>query len=313
VRKPPNSYGLYGFRLSSCLELPCGRAPGEGPPDVEIFSAPERFFRKAAASERYGSASWYHHAPLADGSVYLRWGRLFEFLVSADGRRIACHPLADGSAEAFHTYLSSQVLSFALVKQGIEPLHATTLVADGAAFGLLGSSGHGKSTLAAAFLTRGCRLLTDDLLVVRPDGAGYRAFPGPARIKLFPEIARAVLGETAAGVPMNNLTPKMILPLGRRRYCSTPVPLRALYLLSYPGPRAGAGLITLRGLSERRAYLALLRHCFNTKVRDRERLKRQFLAATELAARLPLKLLSYPRDLTRLGNVCAAVLADLEK
>jgi len=309
----PRTYALYGLRFRSCLELPYPEFPAEGPHDVEIFEAPACWFEAIAGEVRLPDPSWYYHAPCADQSVYLRWRDLFEFLVSADGRRIACRILAGGSVEAFHTYLLGQVLSFALVKQGLEPLHATTVVVQGSAVGFLGSSGDGKSSLAASFLAAGFALLTDDLLIARFTGSHYCAYPGQPRIKLFPEVAEAVLGGCPGGPPMNSLTPKRILPLGAGQYCPTPVPLRSLYLLHHPRPGAPGEPVVVRRLSERRACLALLRHSFNTKLRHRDRMQHRFSSATELASRIPVKLLSYPRDLARLPDVRAAILANLAR
>ncbi|MFB3074256.1 MAG: hypothetical protein ACE1Z6_03640, partial [Candidatus Methylomirabilales bacterium] len=116
---------------------------------------------------RSDGKNWFQHLRLPDGSDYLRWSGLFEFLVSADGRRIACRELECASPESFQTYLIGQVLSFALVKRGIEPLHSTTVVIDGKAVAFLGDSGYGKSSLGAAFLQAGYPLLTDDLLVLK--------------------------------------------------------------------------------------------------------------------------------------------------
>ena len=48
-------------------------------------------------------------------------------LVSADGRAVAARHLCGASHEAFHTYLLGQALSFALINQGFDPLHATTV------------------------------------------------------------------------------------------------------------------------------------------------------------------------------------------
>ena len=249
--------------------------------------------------------------PVADGSIYLRWGELFEFLVSADGLRIGCHPLKAGSLEAFQTYLFGQVLSFALVKQGFEPLHATVIVAHGVAGGFLGTSGDGKSTLAAAFLGAGYRILTDDLLVLRPAASGYLAYPGPPRVKLFPETARVLLGEAVQGSPMNDLGRKTIFPLQDHQYHSVPVPLRALYVLSRRGPASAGHRVRIQTLLGRHPYLALSRYCFNRRIEDRERLRRQFLAGSALASRVPVKVLSYPGNLANLPAVREAVLTDL--
>ena len=94
--------------------------------------------------------------------------------------------------ESFQVYLLGQALSFALLKLGFEPLHATAVVVDGRAVALLGESGSGKSTLAAAFVDAGFQMLTDDVLMVHECRGEAMAYPGPARLKLFPKVAGPV-------------------------------------------------------------------------------------------------------------------------
>ena len=108
--------------------------------------------------------------------------------MSADGRHVAAGHLGNASAESFQSYLLGWVLSFALVKQGYEPLHATAVVVDGKAVAFLGTSGDGKSTLAAAFLHAGHTLLTDDLLLIREIDRRIRGLSRPA-------AAQAVSGD----------------------------------------------------------------------------------------------------------------------
>ena len=96
------------------------------------------------------------------------------------GAGIVGRPIEDQSLEVFQTYLLGAVLSFALLKQGIDPIHATVVVVDGMGIALLGNTGYGKSTLAAAFLASGHRLLTDDLLVVSRRAEGLLLSAGHA-------------------------------------------------------------------------------------------------------------------------------------
>ena len=96
-----------------------------------------------------------------------------------------------------------QALSFALVKQRFEPLHATVVVVDDQAVAFLGDNASGKSSLAACFLEAGYRLLTDDLLMLQESSNRVLAYPGPPRLKLFPKIASRFLGRTANRVQMN--------------------------------------------------------------------------------------------------------------
>ena len=309
------SYCLYGVHIRSQWLLPCPEETASGLAEVELFEAPASLLSEVARETiiQPNPAKWFHHVRLRDGSVYLRWSGLFEFLISADGRRIACRALNGVSRDAFHTYLIGQVLSFALVKQGIEPLHATVVLANEQAVAFLGDCGYGKSTLAAAFLQVGHPLLTDDLLVVNEEGPGFSAYPGPPRIKLFPEIANSLLGEGIKGVPMNNLTPKLIIPLDDHWFHRGTAPLKSLYVLAPAGPASRGERVTIRLLSQRRAFVELVKNSFNCIVIEPERLKRQFLLATRLASMVPIKLLSYPRSLASLPSVREAILSDLTR
>lgn len=309
------AYCLYGLRIRSQWPLPFPKLRGSGQPEVEIVERPVSLFLEAAREANIGphAAEWFCHARLPDGSIYLRWSGLFEFLVSADGRRIAGRPFDDTSREAFHTYLLGHVLSFALLKRGIEPLHSTAVVVEGEAVGFVGDCGYGKSSLGAAFLQAGYPLLTDDLLVVKEEDCGFYAYPGPPRIKLFPEIAKSLLGESAKGTPMNNLTPKLIITLDHHQSYQAPASLKAIYVLTRPGAHSRCERVTVRRLSQRRAFLELLKNTFNTIIVEAERLKGQFVLATGVASKVPIKLLSYPRTLHSLPSVREAVLSDLRR
>ena len=162
-------YVLYGISLRSEWPLPYANGTDPVLPLVELLERPGAFFSAASseADRQAPGSQWAHYAALPDGAEYLRWTGLFEFLVSPDGRQISGRPLPGATPEAFHTYLLGQVLSHTLIKLGFEPLHATVVAVDGQAVGFLGDTGRGKSTLAAAFLSAGARLLTDDLLVLR--------------------------------------------------------------------------------------------------------------------------------------------------
>lgn len=311
----PRSYFFYGMRLKSTMPLPGSKVRDSGNAGVELLSGSASLFckarREAGISAKGGD--WFQHARLPDGSDYVRWSGLFEFLVSADGRKIACRELNDASQEAFQTYLLGQVLSYALLKRGIEPLHATTVVIDEKAVAFLGNCGFGKSSLGAAFLRDGYPLLTDDLLVLKERGGRFVAYPGPPRIKLFPEIARTLLGERINGTPMNNQTPKLVIPLNENEAVppQDTFPLGAIYVLTTPPARSHSRSITIRGLSPRRAFVELLKNTFNVIVVEPLRLERQFGLATRLATRVPVRSLSYPRDLGLLSRVRESILREV--
>lgn len=308
------AYNLYGLRLRSEWPLPYPQTHAPCLAEVGLVrGAPLRFL--SAIKEARTSANergWTRYVRLADGQTYLQWSDRCEFLVSTDGGLITARLLRRSSPEAFHTYLLGQALSFALIQQGFDPLHATVVTIDGLAVAFLGESGYGKSTLAGAFVHAGHRLLTDDLLVLSQQNDGFTAHPGPPRIKLFPEIARAVLSPKVRGTPMAKITPKLVIPLDEDQTVGSAVPLKMIYLLGKPA-RSGrdSETLTIRRLSQRQACLALLRNTFNTAVTDSGRLARQFAFATSVAASVPVKLLAYPRTLPHLTAVRQAILADV--
>ena len=302
---------LYGVRLRSALRLPRARGGSSGVPDVDIVRgrAAELDAVRASLVPSLDGRRWFEARALSDGRRYLRWTKLFEFVIGADGRHIIARPLTRTPAmpRAFETYLLGQVLSFALLARGLEPLHATAVVVGGAAVGFLGDCGRGKSTLGAVFVRAGHALLTDDLLVLRDDADGFAAAAGPPRLKLFPEPARRLLGPGLRGTPMNGRGGKLVFPLGARAACRA-APLRALYVLR---PERRVRPITIRTLAPRRAFVELTRNTFNACVLDAPRLARQFELAARVAMRVPVKTLTYPRGLDRLASVRAAVEADL--
>jgi hypothetical protein len=254
------------------------------------------------------SDSWQRSAVLHDGSTYMGWDSVGEFLVAADGRHIACRPVVHCPVESFQVYMLGQALSFALVKQHLEPLHATVVVVDGTGVAFLGNSAFGKSTLAASFLNAGYRLLTDDLLVVQESAGTVVAYPGPPRIKLFPEMAERFLGQ-APGVRMNPDTGKLIVPLDESRTCSDRVPLRALYVLASPPDACRRKDVTTEVLSPREAVIELVRGTFNRRVAGATRMERQFAMTARLVEVLPVRRLIYPRQVERLKDVQDMVLS----
>lgn len=302
-------YGIYGVTIASDFPLALPESRGEGLITIALRQVPEAAIQEAIAGTPLAAkADWFEYGLLADGSSYARWKGVGEFLVAKDGRKIRCAPAPGALEESVQVYLLGQALSFALVKAGFEPLHATAIESNGDAFAMVGESGQGKSTLAASFLAAGCRLLTDDLLLVAPGEPPLRAYPGPARIKLLPDSAARLIGPAATGVPMNPETEKHIIPIAAEGRCSEPARLRGIYVLEHAEP--GQPDIRIEPLASREAFLALVGHTFNRHLLDPDRLRRQMAEVTRLLKAVPVKRIVYPPAFERLGDVNDALLRD---
>lgn len=306
------NYQLYGLAIQSPLPLPCARSGSHFRPDVRLKAGNEKRFARLLA-EIGPPQDWFRCRRLPDGTTYVQWTGLFDFLISSDGRTIEYRQQEQVTVDSFSVYLLGQILSFSLLARGVESLHGTVVLVDGEAVAFLGDCGYGKSTLGAAMLARRFPVLTDDLVVLEERDGAWTVHPGMPRIKLFPAVARALLGSDAGGTPMNPGTSKLVFRLGAEQAARRPVPLKALYVLSEPsapGTRGPAG-VRIEALSGRDAFLEVIRAAFNLLVLDPRRMANQFAFATRLAGSVPLRRLTYPRRLSALPAVCDALLADL--
>lgn len=300
----PHNYLAYGVPIRSDFPDPFSGQTVYSKPTIIITRGTAPL---VPALPKRRTDAWFYHDILPNGSTYLCWPELFEFLVSANGREVVGRELTDVSKEVFSTYLLGQVLSFSLVKMGLDALHASAVVVNGRCVGLLGDSGLGKSTLLAIFLQNGHKQLTDDLLLIRPKRDLLMAYPGPPRIKLLPDSA-ALINGPEMGVEMNPRVAKKVIPICGNQFQKSPVPLQALYILEQT-PISSRTKISKEARGK--GLLELIRHSFNLAVRDSERLELQFRWAARIASTVPIKRVAYPRSFDKLSEVQAAILADL--
>jgi hypothetical protein len=244
---------------------------------------------------------------LPDGLAYLRWPRLYEFSIAADGARVACRAVEGCDASVFRHFLFGQVLAVALARQGIEPLHASVVRVGDGAIGFLGDCTFGKSTLLASFVQSGHRVVTDDMLILERRDGEMHAVPGPGRIKLLPDSAGRFLGATASGTLLNPMTTKRSFPLDESQRQRTSLPLRMLFLLPDPDERDVTTSIDVRRATQTGMVRELLKNTFTAYLLDRDRLARQFEHATDVASSVEGFRLRYPAGLDRVAEVRDAI------
>lgn len=116
-----------------------------------------------------------------------------------------------------------------LLARGDLPLHAAAVEIDGAAVVLGAPRAFGKTTLAAAFLSAGYRLLSEDVTCVRP-GSVPLVIPGPAMLRVRRDVAGRLNIRNAAPVGDPDDRVHFAVDPGARGDCG-PVPLRAIFLL----------------------------------------------------------------------------------
>jgi hypothetical protein len=131
------------------------------------------------------------------------WGDGYgEHWLSRDASRLLVKP-GGAPTESWQRFLIAQALPFAAAVKGLELMHASAVVLDGAAIALLGASGAGKTTLALALCELGAGFLADDVLALEPVGETLLAHPGSPRAAVKGESERMVAVPTArCSVPL---------------------------------------------------------------------------------------------------------------
>jgi hypothetical protein len=308
----PVVHNVYGIRIRTPWPIPALPHLTDAAWDVEFVESAAESFEEAA---RYVAPALRkrlaQHATLPDGSRYRLWANLLEFLVSPDARRVQARAMPEANPQAFQTYLLLDALLFTLVRMGREPLHATAVDTPGGVIAFAGESGLGKSTLGALFVQAGYQLVTDDMLMLVPEGDGFVAHPGPPRLKLYRETADRIFDAGYSGMPMTPTTDKLLIPLGPSRAVQGPRRFHALYLLKPTDDRSAASDPVICRITPSDAVPQIVALTASHWTEERERLERQFRFVIRLVQSAPIKTLSYRRDPDLMPQLRQAIIEDI--
>jgi hypothetical protein len=314
-------YSLFGLRVRADAAVP-GLVPRPGGDEAEVSiwlrATPDGFdddgWRDAAAPvyvsadrEESGQPVLTVDRRRADGVYRLRYADGIAFLVDRAGREIRATWPAPWTVDDVAIYLVGSVFAFALRLRGITCLHASAAAVEGRAVAFVGAVGAGKSTLVAALARRGFRAISDDVVALAPAGEGHVVHPGPPRIRLWPDSARALFGSTDA---LPRLTPswdKRFVDLTRGPYRreERALPLAAIYLLDDRGPDAAPP--QLEWLSPPAALLALVANTQANRLLDARMRAEEFRCLGRLVASLGVRRLVPPDGLDHLEELCDLV------
>jgi hypothetical protein len=223
-------------------------------------------------------------------------------LISPDGLELLCEP--DPTNEGWAGIIAAQALPLAATIRGLEVFHASGVVLDGRAMLFAGPPGAGKSSLAAALVRAGGRLLSDDAVALQLSDGALMAHTGSVVLQLraaederLSAEERATLGRPAS-------------PSGdKRRYVSAggpdPVALGGVFLLERSAEEPAVERLAAVNPFE------LIGSTFNLSVRTPARLRRQLDVVSAItSAGLVYRLHVQPDvDATRLASTVQAQFA----
>jgi len=245
------------------------------------------------------------------GGYVFRFRRFADFHWSAPQRVLTCHVRSRTQMSTVRHLLLDQVLPAISSGEHRIGLHASAVVVGGEAIAFGGRTGLGKSTLAASFAAAGFPALTDDCLIVKEGGERFLAVPTYSSLRLWSDSANALgrdLGRRhrvaaySQKIRVNGSTSKI-------PFCGDPAPLQCVYLLKTRAARRG---VLIEPLSERDAFMALVRLAFRLDPYDRVHLASEMDRLARLSRVVSVRLLHVPRRLENLSLVQEAVLLDLQ-
>lgn len=216
--------------------------------------------------------------------------------------------------EEITAHFLGRVLAFALHLRGHACLHASAVGLGGRAVLFVGAAGMGKSSMAAAFGTRGHAVLTDDVCTLRR-GPGGKLFvvPGIPRVCLFADSVEYIYGPGSSR-QFSLLLPqadKRVVPLDSRaaQFQNEPVPLAAIYLLAprVPGPTAPR----IDPVPGAHGVVRMLSNGFMNLALDKEQSAQEFQILAEAARHARVRQLVPSSDLRKLGRLCELVENDV--
>ncbi|WP_394218351.1 aldolase [Halobacillus trueperi] len=112
-------------------------------------------------------------------------------------------------------YILGTCMGIVLMQRRILPLHGSAISIDGKSYAIVGDSGAGKSTLASAFLKRGYKLLSDDVIPVSFSNEGVpMVTPAYPQQKLWQESMDHFGLESREFEPIIDRETKFKVPVG---------------------------------------------------------------------------------------------------
>jgi hypothetical protein len=305
----PN-YLAFGGVLASELsfdELPS--AAGEGVADWSLRireGAPPSLSREEQLGEDTVYGGVMVRATSGEEVIRLAYDDTGTFDVSPDGRDVSWFPPEKARPEeAARADVIGRVLAVAMHRQGAFTLHASAVAPrTGAGIALLAPKGYGKSTLAAALLQAGARLLSDDAVPVRvPEDGPAMLYPGIHQVRLWGDSAQRVgLGSTAGSGRK-----VVVTEFAEETLTRAPVTFEAAYLLRPTTPDPGRPPVVRVRLSEIEGAMALVEQAKVGALLGGREGPRFFELAMTVARRVPVFALEVARDLTRLDEVASTV------
>ena len=220
--------------------------------------------------------------------------------------------------------LVGPVLACVLRLRGRLCLHACVVAMGKQAIAIVGDTGAGKSTTAAALVSQGYPMLADDVAVLDNLSQSWHVHPGYPRLRLWPETIQAVYGSEADLTRVFSFSEKRFVELTPSdspelnktawNFYPHPLPLSAIYVLDTMNQdQLTAAVPTIDPISPATAVMLLMRHRSAGQLMnaDAEQQAREFAAMSSVVRDVPVRKVKLSHNLQALSQLCDAIVEDV--
>ena len=224
------------------------------------------------------------------GSSYLfRFADSCEFWVTSDGGEVTCEPAPSFDEGIVAVLVVGTVTALVLTLRGLAVVHGSAVQWQGLNVVFAGSSGRGKTTMAALCCAAGANFITDDLVALEPLGGDVFSVGLASELRLR-ESAREI-----AGLFPSPLTSRQTAD-GRMALRPPPADAERLAVSAVvlPQPSRDSQALALRPVAASDAVTAILANSRVPAMAPVDWQRRYFEVAADLASNVPVVVATVP-------------------
>lgn len=280
-------YKLYDLTIASTMRFLHMHPGEESSPDVIIRygKTPAKLAHITLTGVRFQAGP---------GQFLLRVDNVANYFVR-NGTEIIIEKAGDAEDSDVELFLFGSAIGALMHQRNLIPVHGSAIEVEGKAVVFTGNSGTGKSTLAASFMKRGYRVVTDDISVISFSKMdGFRLLPGHSYLKLWADAIEILGDNTESYSRLRRGMNKYKYPLNGS-HCSKALSLSGFYFLGV----SNENITCIDSLETIEKSILLMYSIYRGKFRrgmDHETYPLFLKDCTELSKQIDMKNVTRPRS-----------------
>jgi len=251
-----------------------------------------------------------------DKLFVVTYGDGTEFVIHEAGDQVWATWPDDLTLEDTITYFLGPIMGFILRFRGITCLHANAIAMEKEAIAIVGDSGAGKSTTAAAFAKLGYPILSDDIVALIPKNGQWWVAPAYPWIRLWSESVESLFGSPTALpriVPTHPTWEKRYLDLTQKEYKfqETAMVLGGVYILGQR--RFEPKRPYFKSIPKSEALLNLINYAYTNRLLTKVMRIQEFQCLGQVASQTSVRKVYPHADPKEIFNLCHAIVDDFSK